>query len=80
MKTSDEIFNELRYKNEKTNISHTYTKDDLEIIFILRSNTVFLKKYGQQKMIMLSADEIEAINKKIQEQKETLLYDQKRFN
>lgn len=67
MKTADEIFKELNYKIDKTDISHTYTKDDLELIFILRSNSVFLRKFGQQKMILLSADEVKAINKKIEE-------------
>lgn len=69
-KTSDEMFEELNYKIEKKKISHTYTKDDLEIMFLLRTNTVFLKKINQYKQILLSADEIKAINKKLEEQKE----------
>lgn len=67
-KTSDEMFIDLNYKIEKTDISHTCTKDDLEMTFILRSDTVFLKKTNQYKMIMLSLDEIKAISKKIEEQ------------
>lgn len=68
-KTSDEMFEELNYKIEKTNISHICTKDDLEMIFILKSDTVFLKKTNQYKMVMLSAEEVMAINKKIEEQR-----------
>lgn len=71
-RTSDEMFSDLNYKIQKTNISHICTKDDLEMIFILKSDTVFLKKTNQYKMIMLSAEEIKAINKKIEEQKEIL--------
>lgn len=67
-KTSDEMFEELNYKIEKKEISHTYTKNDLEIMFLLRTNTVFLKKTNQYKQIMLSADEIKAINKKLEEE------------
>lgn len=74
MKTADEIFKELNYKIDKTDISHTYTKDDLELIFILRSNSVFLRKSGQQKMILLSTDEVNAINKKIEEGRNNELY------
>lgn len=66
------MFEELNYKSEKKEISHTYTKNDLEIMFLLRTNTVFLKKTNQYKQIMLSADEIQAINKKLEEQKEIL--------
>lgn len=63
------MFSALNYKIQKTNISHICTKDDLEMIFILKSDTVFLKKTNQYKMIMLSEDEIKAINKKLEEQK-----------
>lgn len=71
-KTSDKMFEELNYKIEKKEISHTYIKDDLEIMFLLRTNTVFLKKTNQYKQIMLSADEIKAISQKLEEQKEIL--------
>ncbi len=73
-KTSDEMFEELNYKIEKKGISHTYTKDDLEIMFLLRTNTVFLKKINQYKQIMLSADEIKAINKKLEEQSKNEIF------